>query len=102
MPYRIDLVNPPDAALDRLVELGALDVEPTADGLAAIMPDGITGADVARALGVDHVAVTPTRGRDDGSVWVVTPRPVRTARLQIIPADWPAAAGVLRMVDGPA
>src|SRR4051812_7015987 len=102
MPYRIDLLNPPDAALDRLVELGALDVEPILNGIAAIMPDGVTAASVARALGVDHVRVTPTRGRDDGSVWVVSPRAVRTARVQIVPADWPAASGVLRMIDGPA
>jgi ribosomal protein L11 methylase PrmA len=102
MPYRIDLLNPPDAALDRLVELGALDVEPIPNGIAAILPDGITPASVARALGVDDVRVVPTLGRDAESIWIVSPRAVRTACVQIVPADWPAASGVLRMIDGPA
>jgi|SRR4051794_6152252 ribosomal protein L11 methylase PrmA len=102
MPYRIDLLNPPDAALDRLVELGALDVEPIPNGIAAIIPDGITPATVARAVGVDDVRVVPTRGRDAGSIWIVSPRAVRTACVQIVPADWPAGSGVLRMIDGPA
>ena len=102
MPYRIDLLNPPDAALDRLVELGALDVEPILNGIAAIMPDGITAASVARALGVDDVRADADWGRDDGLVWVVSPRAVRTACVQIVPADWPAASGALRMIDGPA
>src|SRR5687767_6201768 len=53
MPYRIDLVDPPDDALDRLLELKALDVEAVAGGLAAIMPDSIDANSVASALGRD-------------------------------------------------
>jgi ribosomal protein L11 methyltransferase len=108
MPYRIDLHSPPADALDRLVELGALDVEAVDDGIAAIMPDSVAPASVARALsrdlglGLADVRVTPAHGRDNESVWVVSPRPVHAGRLQIIPADWPPQAGALRMIDGPA
>lgn len=118
MPYRIDLHGAPADAFDRLVELGALDVEliDGDGGIAAIMPDRVLAASVARALGVgvDDVRVTPARGRDSDSVWLLTPRPVRAGRrLQIVPADWPlpadwppedwpSEAGTLRMVDGPA
>jgi ribosomal protein L11 methyltransferase len=122
MPYRIDLrdIGPREAAdaLDRLVELGALDIESIDGGIAAIMPDSILGVNVAGALGVDdtRVRVTPARGRDNDSVWVLNPRPVRAGRLRIVPAEWPpqtgagagaaaeaeAEAGALRMIDSPA
>jgi ribosomal protein L11 methyltransferase len=134
MPYRIDLRGAPDDALDRLVEMGALDVESIDDGggIAAIMPDRVVPDSVAQALGLrlEHalglalggelgagltlgtgdsgsgeMRVTPARGRDDGSVWVLSPRPVQAGRLRIVPADWPPdppEAGMLRMVDGPA
>ena len=62
MPYRIDISCPPHDALDQLVQLGALDIEPVNDGLAAIIPDGVTPDAVARALGVASVTVSP-RGR---------------------------------------
>ena len=52
MPYRIDIRCPPSDALDLLVQLGALDIEPVNDGVAAIMPDGVTQEVVVRALGV--------------------------------------------------
>lgn len=99
MPYRLDLdIDPAGAAdaLDRLVELGALDVEPLENGLAAIMPDGVAAARVARALGRGdaELRVTPARGRDDGSVWLVKPRPVQAGRFRIVPVDgdWPDAS----------
>ena len=41
VPYRIDISRPPHDALERLVQLGALDIEPANDGLAAILPDGV-------------------------------------------------------------
>ena len=44
VPYRVDIRDPPDDVLDRLVSLGALDVELTAGGLAALMPDGVDAA----------------------------------------------------------
>jgi ribosomal protein L11 methyltransferase len=101
MPYRIDLHGAPADAFDRLVELGAIDVELTDEGVAAIMPDGVTAASVANAL-AGNVRVTPARGRDNESVWMLSARPVRAGRLRIVPADWPPEAGALRMVDGPA
>jgi ribosomal protein L11 methyltransferase len=110
MPYRIDLriIDPQEAAdaLDRLVDLGALDVESLDGGIAAIMPDGIVASSVARALGLglDDVRVTPARGRDNDSVWMLNPRPVQAGRLRIVPAEWPphTDAGALRMIDSPA
>ena len=45
MPYRIDIRNVADDALDRLVELGAIDAESLRHGeIAALMPD-IVAAD---------------------------------------------------------
>jgi ribosomal protein L11 methyltransferase len=125
MPYRIDLRGAAADAFDRLVELGAIDVEPVDGGMAAIMPDGITADAVARAFALDpgDVRVTPARGRDSESIWMLTPRPVqagRDGRLRIVPARWPLGAsleppdvlieapealmeaGTLRMIDGPA
>jgi precorrin-6B methylase 2 len=82
VPYRIDISGPPHDALDQLVQLGALDIEPVGDGLAAILPDGVTPETVAAALGVASVAVSPAVGRDDESVWRLS-----------------AHAGSLRMTD---
>ena len=101
MPYRLDLRNPPDDAFDRLVALGALDVETVEGGIAAIMPDHVAADSVSNALGaVGHA--TPALGRDDGSVWLLRPHTVTVGRLEIIPADQPARAGALRMIDGQA
>jgi ribosomal protein L11 methylase PrmA len=77
VPYRIDISSPPHDALDRLVQLGALDIEPTRDGLAAIIPDGVTPDVVARALGTASVNVSPAIARDSGSVWLLSPRVIR-------------------------
>jgi ribosomal protein L11 methyltransferase len=100
VPFRIDLDNATADTFDRLVELGALDVESIAGGLAAILPDEVSAGRVAETLGLDDVRVTPAHGRDGGSVWVLRPRPVLIGRLQIVPADGPPAPGTLRMVDG--
>lgn len=111
MPYRIDLLDLRGAqagAFDRLVELGAIDVEAVNDRIAAIMPDGVDAAAIAHALGIaiGEMRVTPARGRDAESIWLVKPRPVQAGRLRIVPADWPPEDGpedgVLRMIDGPA
>lgn len=116
MPYRIDLRGAAADVFDRLVELGAIDIEAidATEGVAAIMPDGVSADAVARTLGIaiGDVRITPARGRDAESVWVLTPRPVQAGRLRIVPANWPrdadgdAAADAdrdtLRMVDGPA
>ena len=102
MPYRIDLPNPPDHALDALVDLGALDVEPVTGGVAALLPDTVSAEYVAHVLGVRDVRVSPAAGRDDESVWTLSPRPVRIRTLSIVPADAPGAPGSLRLVDGAA
>jgi ribosomal protein L11 methyltransferase len=103
VPYRVDLRNAGGDALDRLVELGAMDVEFSDDGgIAALMPDGVEPEQVASALGVDDIAVSPATGRDAGSVWVLSPRPIRVGRLQIVPADAEAKPGDLRLVDAAA
>jgi len=73
VPYRIDIFCPPPEAFDRLVELGALDIEPLNGGLAAIMPDGVTPDRIAAVLGVVDVAVSPAVGRDNESVWLLSP-----------------------------
>src|SRR6185503_8647000 len=73
MPYRVDLPGGGADALDRLVELDALDVEIShGDAIAALIPDSVTPERVARALGVATVAVSPAQARDDGSVWVLS------------------------------
>jgi ribosomal protein L11 methyltransferase len=102
VPYRIDVRDPPADAFDRLVELGALDIEPIGTGLAAIVPDAIAVTAVASALGCADVQVSLAIGRDDESVWALSPRPVRTRTLVIVPAALPATAGALRLVDGSA
>jgi ribosomal protein L11 methyltransferase len=100
VPYRIDLRNAGEHALDRLVDLGALDVEAAADGaITALMPDRVSPDEVAEALNVAGVSVAPAIGRDDGSVWILSPRAVRIGRLQIVPAHMQAEPGALRLRD---
>jgi ribosomal protein L11 methyltransferase len=101
VPYRIDIASPPDDALDQLVQLGALDIEPTNDGLA-IIPDGVSLDSVVGALGAASVAVSPAVGRDDGSVWLLNMRAVRIGSFLIAPPEVPAAPGLLRLTDSPA
>ena len=103
MPYRVDLRASGDDVLDRLVDLGALDVEFLEDGsVAALMPDAMTPAQVAQRLGIPRVSVSRAIGRDAGSVWVLGPRPTRLGRLSIVPDDGNAEPGVLRLRDGEA
>lgn len=102
MPYRIDLRAPAHDALDRVVDLGALDVEIDAGGtLSALMPDDVAPSRVARAAGTDaaDTCVSPAVGRDDGSVWLLRPRAVRVGPIRIAPADEPAAPDTIRLVD---
>ena len=103
MPYRIVLRQADDRALDQLVELGALDVELTPQGgLAALMPDCVAPERVGSALGLDDVTTSPATSRDEGSVWMLSLRPLQIGRLRIVPADAEVAAGSLRLIDGPA
>ena len=103
MPYRVDLHYRGDDALDRLVELGAIDVECSQDGgITALMPDSVAPGQVAGALGVDGISVSPAAGRDAASVWILNPRPIRIGQVRIAPAHTEAEPGVLRLVDGAA
>jgi ribosomal protein L11 methyltransferase len=102
VPYRIDIPCPPHDALDRLVQLGALDVEAGAGGLAAIIPDGVTPDTVAGVLGLAKVAVSTAVGRDNGSVWLLSPRAVRVGRFVIAPPAADAPPGALRLTDSAA
>jgi len=100
VPYRIDVRKIGDDVLDRLVELGAIDAELSHDGgIAALMPDTVAPERVASALGVEDISVSPATGRDAGSVWVLSPRPVRIGRLRIVPAHTDAEPDALRLVD---
>ena len=99
VPYRIDIACPPDDALDLLVQLGALDIEPVNDGLAAIIPDAVTPDAVARALGVASVTVSPAVARDNGSVWLLSPRAVRIGSVLIAPPEVAAPPNALRLTD---
>ena len=102
VPYRIDISCPPHDALDQLVQLGALDIEPVNDGLAAIIPDGVTPDAVAGALGVASVTVSPAVARDNGSVWLLSPRAVRIGSVVIAPAEVAAPPDALRLTDSTA
>ena len=102
MPYRVEISNPPEDTLDRLVSLGALDVESIGGAIEALMPDGVDAGSLASVLGVSEVTVSPATGRDDGSVWVLRPRTVRVGRFVLQPAHVPPQSGALRLSDGPA
>jgi ribosomal protein L11 methyltransferase len=102
VPYRIDISSPPDDALDQLVQLGALDIEPVEDALAAIIPDGVTPEVVAHALGVADIRVSPAVARDNGSVWMLRPRAIRIGSVLIAPPEIAAPAGTLRLTDSTA
>jgi ribosomal protein L11 methyltransferase len=99
MPYRIDIPSPPHDVLDRLVQLGALDIEPVGSGIAAIIPDVVTPDVVAAALGVATVTVSSAVGRDNGSVWLLSPRVVRIGSVLIAPPEVLAPPGALRLKD---
>jgi ribosomal protein L11 methyltransferase len=99
VPYRIDISRPPHDVLDQLVQLGALDIEMVSDGVAAIIPDGVTAEAVASALGMSNVSVSPAVARDNGSVWLLSPRTIRIGSVLIAPADVAAPPGALRLTD---
>lgn len=103
MPYRIDFRDAGNDALDRLVELGALDVEGSdSGGIAALIPDGVTPAQVTQALRTGDITVSPAFGRDAGSVWILSPRAIRIGRVTIVPSHLPAEPGAIRLIDAPA
>src|SRR6476661_962279 len=100
MPYRIDLPALDNRAFDRLVGLGALDVESTTKGrTAALMPDRVTPDEVSSALGVTVLGVAAAEERDAGSVWVLRPRPVHVGGVRIVPAHYQSEPGTIRLTD---
>lgn len=102
MPYRLDLPHPPADALDRLIALGALDAESLDGTVAAILPDGISIERLTRELDGAPFTLAPASGRDDGSVWILRPRPVQVGGVVLAPAEGPDVPGALRLVDGAA
>jgi ribosomal protein L11 methyltransferase len=103
VPYRLDLPDLGDEALDRLIELRALDVEcMPGRGIAASMPDSVLPEQVAQALGVGKFSVSPATGRDADSIWILSPRPVRAGRILIVPAHLEPEPGALKLVDATA
>ena len=98
MPYRIDISSPPADAFEQLVQLGALDIETTPQGIAAIIPDGVTLDDAKCALGVESVAISPAVSRDSGSVWQLSPRAIRIGSVSIVPEAM-ALPGALRLIE---
>ena len=105
MPYRVDLVDAgtdADVVLDRLIELGALDVERVSSGIAALIPDSIAPDAIAQALGRTNLEISPAVGRDANSVWVLSRRPLRIGRVRIVPAQTDQESGAIRLIDGPA
>lgn len=78
VPYRINLPRAGVGAVDRLIELGALDVDLAADGeVAALLPDNVPPAAVARALERNDLSIGDAIGRDADSVWVLRPPPIQ-------------------------
>ncbi len=103
VPYRIDILNASDDAFDRLVELGAIDAEALpGGGFAAIMPDRVEASQVEQALGTNAFSIAPVTGRDADSVWLVSPRPIRVGRLQMLPAHREPEPGAVRLIDSAA
>lgn len=102
MPYRIDISSPPPDALDRIVQLGALDIECVGGGIAAILPDGVDEDSVGVALGGASFTISAAVARDSGSVWLLSPRAVRIGSVLIAQPDIAAPPEALRLNDSEA
>ncbi|HEU4691012.1 MAG TPA: 50S ribosomal protein L11 methyltransferase [Vicinamibacterales bacterium] len=100
MPYRVDLRNVGSDALDRLIDLGAIDAESSHDGgLAALMPDSVAPEKIASALSAGEMSVSAAEGRDADSVWLLSPRPIQIGRVRIVPSDREAQADAITLID---
>jgi ribosomal protein L11 methyltransferase len=103
VPYRVDILNAGDDVFDRLVELGALDVEASHErGFAALMPDSVAPEQLVHALGIDDLSISPAVGRDSDSVWILSPRPVQAGYFRIVPDHIETEPGALKLIDAPA
>jgi ribosomal protein L11 methyltransferase len=75
-------------------------VQPVTGGLAAILPDTVTPDAIADTLRVAHVAVSTAVGRDNGSVWLLSPHSLRIGSIVIAAANDPRSDdGALRLID---
>jgi ribosomal protein L11 methyltransferase len=103
VPYRVDVRKASHSALDRLIELGAIDAEQSENGeLAALIPDSVAPEQIASVLGIDGFTVSPATRRDEGSVWVLTQRPIQVGRIRIVPSRFDAAPDTVRLIDAEA
>jgi ribosomal protein L11 methyltransferase len=82
--------------------LAALDIEAVDDGLAAIFPDGVTPHTVAGALSKANLSLSAAIGRDNDSVWLLSPRAVRIGGVLIAPPEAAASHNTLRLIDSKA
>lgn len=55
--------------------LGALDIDITDHGIAAILPDSVTPETLTAQFDPASLTVSAAIGRDDASVWMLSPRP---------------------------
>ena len=106
MPYRVNLSKANEDALDRLVDLGALDVElfGRLGGIAALMPDGVTPEQLTqRARRRRHRGLsrrwTGRRTRSGSSSPRADSHRTRSTSCRLT-AD--AEPGALRLIDAPA
>ena len=102
MPYRVDVSQPPHDILERLLDLGALDVASTEDGVAAILPDAVSGQALTTALGDARVRISEAQGRDADSVWFLTHRGFRIGRVTISPVGPDAPRDAVLLEDSEA
>lgn len=101
MPYRLDIDSPPPHALDVLIELGALDLEPAGSGLAAILPDTVSPKVLSSRLGRCKIRTSDAVARDNGSVWLLSPQPIRVGAFLLAPPQTADIHGLVRLKDSP-
>jgi len=103
MPYRLELHGARHGAVERLIDLGALDVDASTQGIViGLMPDDVLPGQASCAAGVPDYLVSRAVPRDAGSVWILRPAPVEVGKLRIIPDHMDAEPGALRLIDAPA
>jgi ribosomal protein L11 methyltransferase len=102
VPFRIDIGDPPADAIDRLTAIGALDIDLTDTGIAAILPDRLTPSALTEALGVTAITISAAIGRDDESTWIVQPRPRHAGGIWLLPESAPPRDGGLRLHESDA
>lgn len=103
MPYRIEFRGAASDIVDRLIDLGAVDVAcDERGGVAALMPDALTPDEIASVFGTNQFSVSQAVPRDAGSVWILNPRSIQIGRVRIVPAGDIAPAGAIQLIDASA